>query len=230
MRRRGHAPHREAIAALRSSIYGRHSDAHSRRRNMSGKSTNGGSKGIVPSKFAHAVLRTNKFKQMVDWYQTVLLADIVFENEMLAFMTYDDEHHRLAIAAFPGITDRAPHSAGLDHLAYTYASLGDLVATYERLKAAGITPAVPINHGLTLSMYYRDPDGNKVELQIDNFETVEELKGFFRSNDFSKNPIGVSFDPDELARQYHAGVPEAELRKYHPEAGLDPNVLRNMGQ
>ena len=197
---------------------------------MSGNSTNGESKRNVPSKFAHAVLRTNKFRPMVDWYQTVLLADIVFENEFLAFMTFDNEHHRLAIAGFPGLTDRAPRSAGLDHLAYTYASLGDLVATYERLKAAGITPLVPINHGLTTSMYYRDPDGNKVELQIDNFDSVEELKGFFRGNDFSKNPIGVSFDPDELARQYHAGVPEAELKKYHPEKGLDPNVMRNMAQ
>jgi catechol 2,3-dioxygenase-like lactoylglutathione lyase family enzyme len=197
---------------------------------MSGNSTNGESKRIVPAKFAHAVLRTNKFKQMVDWYKTVLMANVVFENEMLAFMTYDDEHHRLAIAAFPGITDRDPRGAGLDHLAYTYSNLGDLVATYERLKAAGITPAVPINHGLTLSMYYRDPDGNKVELQIDNFDTVEELKGFFHSNDFAKNPIGVSFDPDEMARQYHAGVPDAEIRKYRPEAGLDPNAMRNMAK
>jgi len=197
---------------------------------MSGNSTNGGAKRIVPSKFAHAVLRTNKFKEMVAWYKTVLQADTVFENDMLAFMTYDDEHHRLAIAAFPGIVDRAPRSAGLDHLAYTYASLGDLVATYERLKAAGITPLVPINHGLTTSMYYRDPDGNKVELQIDNFDSIEELKGFFRSNDFSRNPIGVSFDPDELARQYHAGVPEAELKKYRPEAGLNPNAMRNLAQ
>lgn len=197
---------------------------------MSGNSTNGESKRIVPTKFAHAVLRTNKFRQMVDWYKTVLMARVVFENEMLAFMTYDDEHHRLAIAAFPGIVDRAPNSAGLDHLAYTYSSLGDLVATYERLKAAGITPAAPINHGLTLSMYYRDPDGNKVELQIDNFETMEQMQGFFRSNDFAKNPIGISFDPDELARDFHAGVPEAELRKYRPEKGLDPNVFRNMAK
>ena len=197
---------------------------------MSSHSANGGSKGVRPAKFAHAVLRTNKFKEMVDWYKTVLQADIVFENQMLAFMTYDDEHHRLAIAGFPGIEDRAPRSAGLDHLAYTYSNVGDLVATYERLKAAGITPVAPINHGLTLSMYYRDPDGNKVELQIDNFDTVEELKGFFRSNDFSKNPIGVSFDPDELARDFHAGVPEAELRKYRPEKGLDPNFFRKMAQ
>lgn len=197
---------------------------------MAGNSTNGEAKKIVPIRFAHAVLRTNKFRQMVDWYKTVLEAKVVFENEMLAFMTYDDEHHRIAIAGLPGIVDRAPHAAGLDHLAYTYSSLGDLVATYERLKAAGITPVVPINHGLTLSMYYRDPDGNKVELQIDNCETAEQMKNFFKSNDFAKNPIGVSFDPDELARQFHAGVPETELRKYRPEKGLDPNVMRNMAQ
>ena len=197
---------------------------------MSGNSANGEAKKIVPIRFAHAVLRTNKFREMVDWYKTVLEAKVVFENAMLAFMTYDDEHHRIAIAAFPGIVDRAPHAAGLDHLAYTYSSLGDLVATYERLKAAGITPAVPINHGLTLSMYYRDPDGNKVELQIDNFKTAEQMKDFFKSNDFAKNPIGVSFDPEELARQFHAGVPEVELRKYRPENGLDPNVMRNMAQ
>src|SRR5271167_2055174 len=162
---------------------------------MSGNSTNGGTKRIVPSKFAHAVLRTNKFRQMVDWYKTVLQADVVFENEMLAFMTYDDEHHRLAIAAFPGITERQPHSAGLDHLAYTYASLGDLVATYERLKAAGITPVVTINHGITTSMYYRDPDGSKVELQIDNYDNAQAMHDFMRSPTFEKNPIGVDFDP-----------------------------------
>ena len=195
---------------------------------MSGNSTNGGSKRIVPSKFAHAVLRTNKFKQMVEWYKTVLLADTVFENEMLAFMTYDDEHHRLAIAAFPGIEDRAPRSAGLDHLAYTYASLGDLVVTYERLKAAGITPVVPINHGLTTSMYYRDPDGNRVELQIDNFDSVEELKGFFQSDAMQKNPIGVSFNPDELARDFHAGVPESDLKRYDVTKGLDPETMRRL--
>ena len=105
------------------------------------KSVSGEAKKIAPAKFAHAVLRTTRFKEMTEWYRTVLNAKILFENEMLAFMTYDDEHHRLAIAAFPGIVDRAPNSAGLDHLAYTYSSLGDLVATYERLKAAGITPA-----------------------------------------------------------------------------------------
>jgi len=183
---------------------------------------------VVPAKFAHAVLATKQFKEMVDWYTTVLEAEVVHSNGMLAFMTYDDEHHRIAIAAVPGLADKPRHSVGLDHLAYTYANLGDLVFTYERLRDAGIKPVVTINHGPTTSMYYRDPDGNRVELQIDNFESVEELKGFFRSDAMRNNPIGVNFDPEELARNFHAGVPEAELKKYDAAKGLDPATLRRL--
>jgi catechol 2,3-dioxygenase-like lactoylglutathione lyase family enzyme len=189
--------------------------------------SNGGRR-VAPAKFAHAVLATKQFQPMVDWYCTVLSAEVVHENGMLAFLTYDDEHHRIAIAAVPGLADKPRHSVGLDHLAYTYANLGDLVFTYERLKQAGIMPAVTINHGPTTSMYYRDPDGNRVELQIDNFDTVEELKGFFQSDAMAQNPIGVNFNPDELARDYHAGVPEAELKKYHAEKGLDPETMRRL--
>ncbi len=199
---------------------------------MAAKKTpvNGESRPIAPAKFAHAVLRTTRLKEMVDWYCTVLGAKVMYENNVLAFMTYDDEHHRIAIAAFPGIVERPPHSDGLDHLAYTYATIGDLVATYERLKAAGITPVVTINHGITTSMYYRDPDGNKVELQIDNYDNAAAMHEFFRTDAFAKNPIGVNFDPDDLARRYHAGESLAQLTKYDPEKGFNREALVRLSQ
>jgi catechol-2,3-dioxygenase len=168
---------------------------------------------LAPIKFAHAVLRTRQFQAMVNWYRTVLEADIQFENDFLAFLTYDDEHHRIAIVARPGTAERPPNSVGLDHLAYSYADMGELVATYERLKAAGIMPERTINHGPTTSMYYKDPDDNRVELQIDNFDTAEECNAYFYSEDFSSNPIGVLFDPEELAAKYHRGVAVADLKK-----------------
>jgi catechol 2,3-dioxygenase-like lactoylglutathione lyase family enzyme len=185
---------------------------------------------IAPAKFAHAVLRTTRFKEMIDWYRTVLGAKIMYENQFLAFMTYDDEHHRIAIAGFPGIAERQPRSAGLDHLAYTYANIGDLVATYERLKGAGITPVVTINHGITTSMYYRDPDGNKVELQIDNYDNADATQEFFSTEAFAKNPIGVDFDPDDLTRRYHAGEPVAELTKYDTKQGFNIGALKRLGE
>ena len=51
------------------------------------------------------------------------------------------------------------------------------------------------------------------ELQIDNFETPEEAREFFESDAFAENPVGVLFDPDELAARFEAGEPVAELVK-----------------
>jgi catechol-2,3-dioxygenase len=166
---------------------------------------------VTPIRFAHVVYRTARFDEMRRWYEPVLGARVVMGNPMLAFMTYDDEHHRIALLHVPGAPDKSPEAAGVEHLAYTYASLPDLVATYERLKAEGITPYWTFNHGPTTSMYYRDPDGNQVELQVDNFPDVQTLNDWMRSDAFTRNPIGVEYDPDELARKVRAGVPHAEL-------------------
>jgi len=166
-----------------------------------------------PAKLAHVVLRTGQMNAMLDWYVLVLDGRVTHEGEYLAFMTYDEEHHRVAFAA-TGASERPDEKhTGLHHVAFTYATLADLIGTYERLKALGIRPISTINHGPTMSMYYADPDGNNVELQIDNFDTPEEAQEFFESDAFAENPIGVLFDPDELAARFEAGEPAAELAK-----------------
>ena len=174
------------------------------------------SEPVAPVKFAHAVFKTNNLPELKNWYCTVLNAHVVFENPMIAFLTYDDEHHRIALVTLPGLEPRAAKTTGLEHIAYTYASLSDLLSTYRRLKASGIKPYWCVNHGPTTSMYYRDPDGNQVELQIDNFADVESLHGWFRSGAFSKNPVGVNFDPDKLVEKFESGAPLEDLLRQDP--------------
>jgi catechol-2,3-dioxygenase len=166
---------------------------------------------IHPARFAHAVLRTRHLEEAIVFYEKVLGAEIVFRNAMIAFLTYDEEHHRIALAMTPQKETAPPGAAGLDHLAYTYENLGQLLGTYERLRGEGILPVWSINHGPTTSLYYADPDGNRVELQIDNFDTEAELKAFMESGAFEKNPIGVEFDADKLLSRYLAGDSEQEL-------------------
>jgi len=166
---------------------------------------------IKPAKFAHFVLRVRKLEDSIAWYRTVLGVEMVHRAEKIAFLTYDDEHHRLALAETPVETERRPGSPGLDHVAYTLTSLGDLLATYRRLLAAGIKPALPINHGLTTSIYYQDPDGNGVEFQVEHFSEPEKLKAYMESDAFASNPLGVPFDPEELAKRYEQGDPIEEL-------------------
>ena len=89
--------------------------------------------------------------------------------------------------------------------------MGEFLDNSERLRDRGIRPFFCVNHGPTTSMYYRDPDGNRVELQIDNFATAEEGQAWMHSPAFDRNPIGVEYDPDELVKRFRAGVPVAEL-------------------
>jgi len=186
-------------------------------------------RGIVkPNKLAHVVRRTSRFEELVRWYCTVLGAEVVHSDGMLAFLTYDDEHHRIAIAGIPDLPEQPGMAAGTDHIAFTYADLGDLLHTFRRLKALGIEPYWCINHGPTTSLYYKDPDGSKVELQVDNLPTVDAIDTWMRSGDFAANPIGVVFDPEELVAGYEAGEPLEKLTARPPlPAGATPfDMLR----
>jgi catechol 2,3-dioxygenase-like lactoylglutathione lyase family enzyme len=167
---------------------------------------------IVPAKFGHVVLRTTDMPRLRDWYLTVLQARIAYQNEQVSFMTYDDEHHRVGIVQLPGLAPATTASPGLEHSSFTYTDLGQLLATYRRLKAAGIVPFWTINHGPTISMYYRDPDHNKVELQVDVFATAAETNAFLDGY-YPENFMGIIFDPEEMIAKFEAGVPIAELYK-----------------
>jgi catechol 2,3-dioxygenase-like lactoylglutathione lyase family enzyme len=174
----------------------------------------------APQKLAHVVFKTPRIAEMVDWYTTVLDAAVVFADKRITFLTYDQEHHRIALIKVPCLL-RIPGRLwkvhrkfyGVDHIAFTHERLPDLTATYRRLVDAGIEPVWCINHGPTTSMYYEDPDGNRIELQIDNFGTNSELLDWIACGEFAKNPIGVEFDPNVLERLVVAGTPTEVLTK-----------------
>jgi catechol 2,3-dioxygenase-like lactoylglutathione lyase family enzyme len=170
---------------------------------------------VKPVKFAHVVYMTRRFEEMIAWYRNVFEADVVYENPALAFLTYDDEHHRFAFANLDVLKAGSASSPdrgeiGVNHVAYTYASAGDLLHTYARLKRAGIEPYWPVHHGTTMSLYYADPDGNRMEFQVD-VGTVEEATALMKSPGFAANPVGVVYDPDALLARFEAGEKEETL-------------------
>ncbi len=168
-----------------------------------------------PSKLAHVVYMTRRFDEMIDWYERVFEAKVVYQNPVFAFLTYDDEHHRFAFANMSILkptsgSEQERTDVGVNHVAYTYASVGDLLDTYARLKEAGIAPYWPVHHGMTLSLYYQDPDGNRMEFQVDTC-TVEEANAMMQTEEFAANPVGVDYDPDELLERYRNGATPATL-------------------
>ena len=169
-----------------------------------------------PIKLAHVVFRTSRFAEMVDWYKKVMNANAAFESDSIAFLAYDDEHHRIAFISVPGLAEQPAGQAGIHHVAFTYDSLETLLANHDRLKSMGVEPIWPVNHGPTTSLYYADPDGNQLEFQVDNYDTVEEAGEFFFSDAFATNPIGVDLDPAELHERLRAGEDQQALKRRPP--------------
>ena len=164
-----------------------------------------------PAKLAHVVYMTRRFDEMLTWYEAVFEASVQYKNPALAFLTFDEEHHRFAFAnmsAFDpeGVANVMPPGVGVNHVGYTYANLGELLETYDRLKALGIMPYWRVHHGVTLSIYYQDPDGNRMEFQVDCCADAVEAHAFMHSDAFAANPVGVEIDPDALLAQYRSGV------------------------
>ncbi|TAJ41264.1 MAG: biphenyl 2,3-dioxygenase [Reyranella sp.] len=182
-------------------------------------------KPATPVLFAHFVLRSSNIQPMIDWYSAVLNMHVVQRTDYICFLTYDDEHHRLGIVNLAGLAAPDASNSGLAHVAYTFADIGALLSTYARVKKLGIAPSRCIHHGPTVSIYYRDPDGNGVELQVDRYATKEATAAYFQTAAFRKNPIGVAFDPEALVQAYEAGAPEAELLEM-PEGPPAPGQSR----
>lgn len=182
----------------------------------------------IPSpKPAHVVYRTRRFSEMLDWYAKVFGAKIVYRNEALAFATFDDDHHRFAFANLDVIAPGRGNAddngtVGVDHVAYDLTSMHELLDAYVELKAAGIEPYWCVNHGMSASLYYADPDGNQMEFSVDCFPTKAECSAYWSGPEIGQNPVGVEFDPDDWLARLREGVAPAELLAIDTNGPVSP--------
>lgn len=202
-------------------------------------------KNTIQPTLHHYGLTTAQLKPMCDWYATVLGMSIVFATShplgkdapisvSAAWVTNDQANHRIGLIALPLLvrdTTRSAH-VRLQHIAFEYKSLEELLDTYLRLKGAGITPVLSADHGPTTSMYYEDPDGNSVELLVDNFGSWEKSGEFMRTSpEFAAMPMGRYIDPEKLtaARAAGASADDIHRRAYRgefvPDQPVDPRRL-----
>ena len=120
--------------------------------------------------------------------------------------------------------DKSRH-ARLQHVAFACNTLDDLLGTYVRLKRLGVAPVWAADHGVSISIYYLDPDYNRVELTANNYSdewtATEHMKV---SSGFAAAP----FDPDKMVAARKAGASPWALHEgavageFAPAAPQDP--------
>jgi catechol 2,3-dioxygenase len=187
---------------------------------------------MIRPKLHHVTFKTSRLDDMIAWYEAVIGAKVQFRDHSAAWTTNDAANHRIAFLAVPGLSDDAQkikHN-GMHHCAFEYESFDDLMASFDRLRKAGIEPAFCLDHGMTISLYYRDPEGNFVELQSDVFGDWAKSSDFMRTSpDFAANPIGTFFDPARVYAALKSGADLKTLQKSMRAGGYLPDKLPDIG-
>jgi catechol 2,3-dioxygenase len=74
----------------------------------------------------------------------------------------------------------------------------------------GIEPVLTADHGASTAFYYNDPDGNSVELTVDNFGDWDKSSEYMRTSpEFAICPMGTYVDPEKIIK---AARPECRLK------------------
>jgi catechol 2,3-dioxygenase len=200
----------------------------------------------VHPKLQHIGLTTANLQRLLDWYKTVLGMRLVYLSDnptgsagdgtslKAAWLSNDEVNHRFAVIEIPHLTgdpERSRHHR-LQHIAFEYRTLDELLGTYVRLKGLGILPVLPVDEGSQIAFYYNDPDGNSVELNVSNYSdqwtAIEHLQN---SPEFARRPLGVDVDPDKMIAAREAGASAWDLHKhawqheFAPAQPFDPKVL-----
>ena len=170
-------------------------------------------------KISEAILKTGRLDEMKAWYMTVLGVTPFFEFappegtrpldlggqtrasdlRMCFFRLSTDYPYTQTIGLFeePGTTLTPIKGAcGLHHMQLMTSGLDELCVKYEELLGHGMRPHRGADHGPMTSFYYRDPDGNNVEITAQNFATFDAMVEFMASDMFKSNPSGAEIDPD----------------------------------
>ncbi|MGY4760174.1 VOC family protein [Paenibacillus caseinilyticus] len=173
--------------------------------------------GIPPMQLHHIGFKTAQFLEMREFYRAFLGVHPTLEVEsMVGFYTFDLAHHRLVLFHDPTCTNQVPTSPGMHHVAFNY-TLDDLMRAYQRLKHKGLLPDMVMNHGPNTSFYYRDPDNNALELQVDNYGP-DLRKGLeaMRALQTHSNPLealGVLVNPETFLKAWQEGATLTELHE-----------------
>jgi catechol-2,3-dioxygenase len=194
---------------------------------------------IVHPKLQHYGLTTSNLDAMIDWYRKVLGMTVNHRSEArggmqrgpfssAAFLSNDEVNHRMVLFEMSGLSpdpDKHRHTR-VQHTAFEYGTLDELLGTYLRLKALGILPLLAADQGVQMVLYYADPDQNIVEVNVNNYGNEWTATEHVKSA--PSMAVMAHFDPGKVIEARKAGASHWELHQraaageFGPTTPFDP--------
>ena len=118
------------------------------------------------TRLGHVGLFVMDIPRMVEFYTKVLgfVVTDVGANGSPTFLSRNaDEHHQVVL-----VKGRAPGGPDMvQQLSFNIGSLDEVRSVFHRIRASDATELRPITHGIAWSLYFRDPEGNRLEMFAD---------------------------------------------------------------
>ena len=122
---------------------------------------------LRPKRLGHIVLRVLDLERSIKFYSEILGLTNTFsiENEMHFMSASGDSSHELALVSIGNEAQRLNlNMVGLSHFAWEMNSIEDLESLYLKLQREQVEILDIGDHGISLGIYFADPDGNQIEV------------------------------------------------------------------
>jgi catechol 2,3-dioxygenase len=122
------------------------------------------------ARIGHVHLKVANLDRAIAFYRDVIGFTLKQTmGDSAAFMAAGDYHHHLGLNTWEsfGGAPPAPGTTGLYHHAILYPDRPSLARAVARVLEAGVPLEGIADHGVSESVYLRDPDGNGIELYRD---------------------------------------------------------------
>jgi catechol 2,3-dioxygenase len=122
------------------------------------------------TQIGHVHLRVADLDRAIAFYNGVLGFEVTARiGNSAAFLSAGGYHHHIGLNTWESLGGKppAPGTTGLYHLAILYPTRATLADALQRLIAAKVPLDGASDHGVSVALYLRDPDGNGVELYWD---------------------------------------------------------------
>lgn len=165
---------------------------------------------------AHVGIWTFDFAMMVDFYVDLFGLVVSDRGQQrgrhYAFLTSSAEaHHQLVIVSGRTPTE-PPAPGGLNQVSFRVPALDDLRDFHARLKTRPVTQVVTLTHGNAWSVYFHDPEGNRVEVFADTPWHMPQP--FACEIDITRSNAEIMAFTEELCRQNEHARPMNEWRRW----------------
>lgn len=127
----------------------------------------------------HIHLKVSDLQRSIDFYSGVLGFDVMVQGEQAAFLSAGGYHHHIGLNTWhsDGEGPAPVKAAGLYHVAFVFPDRKSLAQALTRVLESGVTLDGAADHGVSEAVYFKDPDGNGIELYRDRPQTDWPLDG-----------------------------------------------------